>query len=78
MAKISARGATELARCKAKLTGGTLLGEFLLRSDGRVLRKFAGAGEGWKSTELRLKNPGKDSQARLEVMVQDHGFSVAK
>jgi hypothetical protein len=52
MAKISAHGATEVARERSSDTGGT----WLLASDGRILRKSGLAGDNW-TVAGRLK-PG--------------------
>jgi hypothetical protein len=65
MAKISARGATEVARWKGD--GGA---ELVLTSDGRLLRK-AFAGEGWKV----LAGVGRSDLAHAEAFARRWGYS---
>lgn len=70
MAKISARGATEIARLHA--TSETVSVTLVLTSDGRVLRKFDGMG-GY-SVLGRVNDPAKRTSAMLAEVARRFGY----
>lgn len=76
MAKISARGATEVARVKTNQTNAQTLDfyvTFVLTSDGRVLRKAAESGYG---VVARVTDPANRNQGTLERYVRRLGYEV--
>ena len=76
MAKISARGATEIVRVRGQLPDTDQQCEFLLRSDGHILRKYLGIRDGWHDTGTKLVKPDQDSRIKLERAVVLYGYEV--
>lgn len=78
MAKINARGATEVARINATLTSSVTghTGEFvfLLRSDAVILRKFKGGA--FKVYSRAKKNVAPDPKAWLTQVITARGYEV--
>lgn len=77
MAKISARGATEVARITATLptVGGvvTVGATLVITSDGRILRKFEGSGY---NLMARVKNPKFITEEFLRSFATRRGYKV--
>lgn len=71
MAKISARGAREVARLKVRSAfpgGGEYL--YVMTTDGRVLRRATGdAGTGY-TVRLRVKDPAKRTEETLRKVTE--------
>jgi hypothetical protein len=83
MAKISARGASEVARFTVRIpdTGPDDPGQyptvFVLASDGRVLRRWTAGPSGYSVYGL-IKDPAKRTAAVLRSYLERHGWQVVK
>ena len=76
MAKISARGATEIARVKAHSEAADVDYLFVLTSDGRVLSRYAGENGSGYTLAHKVRNPDNINQAFLERFVGLRGLTV--
>jgi len=78
MAKITARGAHEVARWSLELDGREF-GTALLRSDGVILRKSTIPGDRW-TTWLRLKASVTKpiSRQRAEAALMARGYTLGR
>jgi len=76
VAKISARGAKEVARFRVTTPGAESAGEtlFVLTDDGRVLRKWPGL-TGF-SVYGRIKDPAKRTAAFLRGYLKTNGYNI--
>lgn len=79
MAKISANGAREVARIRVTSPTGSRYGhraQWLLRSDGAVLRKHDIPGDGW-TVIGKPKTVKNLNRAALIALAHKHGYEVA-
>ena len=79
MAKISANGATEVARFDTRIAGESpelSVTRFVLCSDGRVLRQWVGLG-GY-SLYGRFNNPAKRTAANLRAYLEGNHYVILK
>lgn len=74
MAKISARGAKEVARIKAKSEAGGYSYIFILTSDGRVLKRLSQ--DSGYTVDHRVRNPENINRAFLERYIGLRGLTI--
>jgi hypothetical protein len=78
MAKISARGATEVARVRGQREGADFQMIYVMCSDGRVLRRSTGEFGSGYSVRGKVSRPENRTAEYLRAIVKRDGLKVVE